>query len=201
MNKDIFNTDIEEFLKIDEAVFNKDIKEFLKIDEDIEYTIKDIEEFLKINENESKKEKLKIMQKLLKVQDKIKIFKNIDPLELKTIVYGVKFLRTNFKECIIEQGKTSQNIYYIIDGGCHVFLDGHKIGELHPGDSFGESGAIFGEKRNATVICSKKSSSFLSFKIDQENLDFCSKALAILYKNLAFEINAKLTDLNKNVVN
>lgn len=176
---------------------NKNIEEFLKIDEEIEYTLKDIEEFLKINKNESKKEKSKIIQKLLKVQDKIKIFKNINPIELETIVYDVKFLRTNFKECIIEQGKTSKNIYYIIDGGCHVFLDNHKIGELNSGDSFGESGAIFSEKRNATVICSKENSSFLSFKIDQENLDFCSHALAILYKNLAFEINTKLIDLNK----
>ena len=166
---------------------------------DIEYLVDDIEEFLKINEEEANKEESETMQKLLSVQDKIKIFKNIDPNDLKTIVYDLKFLRAEFKEHIVKQGSISEDIYFIIDGGCHVFHNSHKIGELNPGDSFGESGAIFGESRNATVICSKKQSTLLSFKIDQENLDFCADALASLYKNLALEINTKLTDLNKKV--
>ena len=35
-----------------------------------------------------------------------------------------------------------------------------------------------------------------SFNIDDNNMEFCGPALAILYKNLASEINAKLQEIN-----
>ncbi|WP_373073525.1 cyclic nucleotide-binding domain-containing protein [Sulfurimonas sp.] len=163
------------------------------------YTVDDVEEFLEITQNEESRVDTEIMQKLLSVQNKIKIFKNIDPNELKVVVYDLKFLRYNYKDHILEQGSQSSDIYYLIDGECQVFKDKYQIGEIEPGSSFGESGAIFGKKRNATVICSSKTASLLSFKIDQENFDFSSAALAILYKNLAAEINAKLDKLNNKV--
>jgi len=165
---------------------------------DIEYTVEDIEEFLKINDEESNNDS-ETMHKLLSVQDKIKIFKDIEPNELKSIVYDLQFMRYNFKDHIVDQDSQSEIIYFLIDGECQVFHNKFKIGELHPGSSFGESGAIFGYKRNATVLCASKTATLLAFKIDQENLDFSAKALAILYKNLAAEINKKLDDLNKQV--
>lgn len=163
-----------------------------------EYTVDEIEEFLKINEQEADNDS-DTMKKLLSVQDKIKIFKNIDPNELKSIVFDLKFMRYKFKDHIIDQDAQSEAIFFIIDGECQAFRNKIKIGEVHPGSSFGESGAIFGHKRNATVVCASKSATLLSFKIDQENLEFASKALATLYKNLAAEINIKLEELNKQV--
>jgi CRP-like cAMP-binding protein len=163
-----------------------------------EYTVDEIEEFLKINEQESNSDS-DTMKKLLSVQDKIKIFKGINPNELKSIVYDLQFMRYKFKDHVIDQDAQSEVIFFIIDGECQVFRNKVKIGELHPGSSFGESGAIFGHKRNATVVCASKSATLLSFKIDQENMEFASKALAALYKNLASEINIKLDELNKKV--
>jgi CRP-like cAMP-binding protein len=163
------------------------------------YTLEDIEEFIDITNEEESKADSETMQKLLSVQDKIKIFKGIDPLELKTIVNDLKFMRYNYKDHIVEQDAQSEVIYFIIDGECHVFKNKIKIGELHPGSSFGESGAIFGHKRNATVICASKTATLLGFKIDQDNLEFSANALAILYRNLASEINSKLEELNKQV--
>jgi len=163
-----------------------------------EYTTDEIEEFLKINAQESDTDS-DTMKKLLSVQDKIKIFKGIAPNELKSIVYDLQFMRYKFKDHVVDQDALSEVIYFIIDGECQVFRNRIKIGELHPGSSFGESGAIFGYKRNATVICASKSATLLSFKIDQENMEFASRALATLYRNLAAEINVKLDELNKQV--
>ena len=52
-------------------------------------------------------------------------------------------------------------------------------------------------KRNASVLCLSKEATLISFSIDHDNMEFCAPALAQLYKNLAFEINAKLEDLNE----
>ncbi len=164
-----------------------------------EYLVNDVEEFLKVNEEESQKPTSKTMKKLISVQDKIKIFKNISYEDLQAIIYDLQFLRFNYKDKIVEQGSMSENIYYLIDGECQVFQNQQKIGELHSGSTFGESGAIFEQKRSATVLCSSETATLLSFKIDKDNLEFSANALAILYRNLAYEINAKLNDLNSKI--
>jgi len=163
--------------------------------ESIQYLVEDIEKFLRINEEEIEEQSLSL-KKLLSVQDKIKIFKNIDSLDLRAIVYDVKFERYTLKDYIVEQGQEKKEIYFIIDGKCQVFFNTTRIGTLSPGEVFGEAGAIFGTKRGATVICATEKTTLLSFKIDEENIDFCAPALAALYKNLAFEINTKLEGSN-----
>ena len=161
----------------------------------IEYFVEDIEKFLRINEEEIE-EQSQSLSKLLSVSDKIKIFKNIESLDLRAIVYDVKFERYKLKDYIVEQGQLKKEIYFIIDGECQVFYNTTRIGTLRPGEVFGEAGAIFGTKRGATVICASEKATLLSFKIDEENIDFCAPALAALYKNLAYEINTKLDGLN-----
>jgi len=165
--------------------------------ETIEYLVEDIEKFLRINEEELEEQSLSL-KKLLSVADKIKIFKNIDTLDLRAIVYDVKFERFRLKEYIVEQGQEKKEIYFIIDGECQVFFNTTRIGTLKPGEVFGEAGAIFGTKRGATVVCATPKATLLSFKVDEENIDFCAPALAALYKNLAYEINAKLDSVNTN---
>ena len=163
--------------------------------DNIEYLVEDIEKFLQINEEEIEEDSLSL-KKLLSVADKINIFKHIDPLDLRAIVYDVKFERYKLRDYVVEQGQLKKEIYYIIDGKCQVFFNTTRIGVLNPGDVFGEAGAIFGTKRGATVICATESATLLSFKIDEENLDFCAQALAALYKNLAYQINTKLDSIN-----
>ena len=161
----------------------------------IEYLVEDFEKFLRINEEEIE-DQSQSLTKLLSVADKIKIFKNIDSLDLRAVVYDVKFERYKRKDYVVEQGQLKKEIYFIIDGECQVFFNTTRIAKLRPGEVFGEAGAIFGTKRGATVICSTEKATLLSFKIDEENIDFCAPALATLYKNLAFEINTKLHDIN-----
>ena len=164
------------------------------------YSSKDIEKFLQIyEEEESQDEQSHSLKKLLSVQDKISIFRDIDPQELKAIVYDLKFVKFVFKDYVIEEGEQSAEIFFIINGECQVFHNKKRIGKLRAGEIFGEAAAIFGTPRGAAVVCSTKEATLLSFSIDQDNMDFCAPALAILYRNLAFEINAKLGYLNDQV--
>jgi len=161
-----------------------------------DYLTEDIEKFMEVHRVEYEKPQNESVRKLLSVQDKISFFKNIDPLELKAIVYDVKFKKYKYKDYIVEEGSYSNEIFFIIQGECQVYHNNKKVGKLHPGEIFGEAGAIFRTRRNATVVCSSKEAKLLSFCIDEENMKFCSVALATLYKNLASEINAKLEDVN-----
>jgi len=164
------------------------------------YIVEDVEKFLQINREAENDEQSKSLKKLLSVQNKISIFKGIDPDELKAIVYNLKFVKFKYKDYIIEQNDTREEIFFIIDGECQVFHNKLKVGKLRAGEIFGEAGAIFKTNRNASVICASKEATLLSFCIDENNMEFCSEALAILYKNLASEINAKLEDINYEFV-
>ncbi len=165
------------------------------------YTLNDIEKFLEINATIKEEEHSMSLRKLLNVKNKISIFKNIDTIDLKAIVYDVEFIKYNFKDYIVKESDKSNNILYIINGECQVFHNKKRVGKLQAGEIFGETAAIFNTKRNASVVCSSKETTLLSFSIDQENMEFCADALATLYKNLAFEINAKLEDLNDSYIN
>lgn len=163
------------------------------------YTVEDIEQFLEINREAEQEDQSQSLKKLLRVQDKISIFKGIDPEELKAIVYELKFIKYKYKDYVLEEGDIREEIFYIIDGECQVFSNKKRVGLLKPGVVFGETGAIFKTKRNATVVCASKEATLLSFRIDEDNMEFCASAIATLYKNLASEINAKLEGANKVV--
>jgi len=160
------------------------------------YVVQDVEKFLQINKEIEEDEQSQSLKKLLSVQDKISIFRGIEPLELKAIVYNLKFVKVKFKEYVVEQNDTSTEIFFIIDGECQVFHNKQKVGTLKAGEIFGESAAIFKTKRNASVVCATKNATLLAFSIDENNMEFCAPALAILYKNLALQINAKLEEIN-----
>ena len=160
------------------------------------YITEDVKKFLQINKDTENEEQSRSLKKLLSVQDKISIFRDIDPDELKAIVYNLKFVKFKFKDYVIEQNDTNEEIFFIIDGECQVFHNKKKVGKLRAGEIFGESGAIFKSQRNASVVCASEDATLLSFCIDENNMEFCASALAVLYKNLASEINAKLEEIN-----
>lgn len=160
------------------------------------YSVEDIEKFLEINRIANEEPESQSLKKLLSVQDKISIFKNIDSLELRAIVSELKFVKYKFKDYVVREGDESKEIFFIISGECQVFHNKNRIGTLKPGIVFGESGAIFKTKRNASVVCASQEATLLSFCIDEDNMEFCAPALATLYKNLAHQINDKLENLN-----
>ncbi|MEA1955762.1 MAG: cyclic nucleotide-binding domain-containing protein [Campylobacterota bacterium] len=163
-----------------------------------QYTSEDIEKFINVTKSLSNDTQSRSMRKLLSVKDRISIFKNIEADELKVIIYDLKFIKYNLDDVIIKQNETSHQIFFIITGVCKVFSNAKKVGILNAGDVFGEAGAIFNIKRNATIVSNSNDVTLLSFCIDHNNMEFCSHSLATLYKNLAFQINTKLQELNYN---
>lgn len=160
------------------------------------FELKDIEKFLQINSQMDNQKYSPSLKKLLNVKEKINIFKNIDLEDLKAIVYDVNFVKVKSKEYVIKEGQEHNEIYFIINGECQVFRNSISLATLKPGEIFGTSGAIFSKKRRTSVICSSNEATLLSFCIDENNMEFCSEALAILYKNLATDINHKLDELD-----
>jgi len=162
------------------------------------YTEEEIRKFLEISESSYKDEDSVNLKKLMTVKDRISIFKNLKDAELKAIIYNLKFIKYSIGDTIIKENETSHEIFYIITGICKVTHNTKEIGILKAGQVFGEAGAIFDIKRNATVETATHDVTLLSFCIDHNNMEFCSQSLATLYKNLAFQINKKLQKINNN---
>lgn len=162
----------------------------------MDYTIEDIEKFLKVQREYEQSDAFLSLKKLLSVSSKIRIFDGISNEELKGLVYDVKFRRYKRDETIIKEGSQSSSIFFILQGECHAYRKGVYLGVLHAGDAFGEIGVVTGSPRSANINCASKEALLLSFKIDQENLDFNARALAVIYKNLAKSINEKLSQLD-----
>jgi CRP-like cAMP-binding protein len=162
----------------------------------VEYDLDDIEKFLEIHEQSKEYQNSETLKKLISVQNKISILKNIEAEDLKFILDDLKIIIYNYKDTIIKEGEVSNKIFFILSGEYQVFVENKKVGALKSNDTFGESAAIFNTKRNAMVICSSKESTVLSFSINEESFDFCAEALATLYKNLAYQINNKLEHMN-----
>ena len=161
-----------------------------------EFSLTDITRFIETTELLLSFEEEAIMEKLLQIQNKISIFKGIDPLELKAILFDLQIQKLKKGEFLVRENEKSEDIFYIFSGTFDVFKERKKIATLEKGDTFGEIGAIFNIHRTASVGCSSAEGTILKFKIDQENFDFCAEAIARIYKNLAFEINEKLQKLN-----
>ena len=160
------------------------------------YELEDINKFKQINKNAEQEEYSNNLRKLISVKDKISLFNGIDTQDLKAIIYNLEFKKAKRNEYIIHAGKEHDEIYFIIDGECKIVRDNISLAILKPGEIFGESGAIFNTKKMTSVVSSSENTTLLSFCIDENNLEFCSTALAILYKNLARDINDKLNEID-----
>jgi CRP-like cAMP-binding protein len=57
------------------------------------------------------------------------------------------------EQVVIEQGETSGDFYFILQGSVSIVKDGIPVTSLAEGDHFGEVAAMFREPRTATVLC------------------------------------------------
>ncbi len=162
----------------------------------LDYTIEDIEKYIAVAKTATTGDENQSLQKLLNVSHKIAIFEGISKEELKALVYDVRFKRYTKSETIITQNESSEEVFFLLRGECHALQDGKTIGKLYEGDTFGEIGVITRTPRSASVVSASEETLLLSYKIDEENLDFNAKAIATLYRNLASAINDKLQKLN-----
>ena len=54
-------------------------------------------------------------------------------------------------EEIVKEGEMDDRFYVIVSGTASVMRNGNEVGELEPGDCFGETSYVRGAKRLATI--------------------------------------------------
>lgn len=54
----------------------------------------------------------------------------------------------------MRQGEQGDRYYVVVDGRADVLVDGDKVGELQPGDQFGEIALLYAVDRRADVVTS-----------------------------------------------
>lgn len=139
----------------------------------------------------------KAMQKLVNMKQRIHIFDDINVDELEKIVENVNFRRYKNKEYVIREGESSKELFILLKGSCQVVINKHPIGLLGTGQVFGEVAAVFGTMRNASVVSISDNTLVLSCTLKDNAIVSLPYATAILYRNLAKQINQKLEIQNR----
>jgi len=98
----------------------------------IEYDSNDVEEFLKIHSSSLENKDSTTLQRLLSVQKKISIIANIDPIDLRTIINDLKFIKYAYKDYIITEDEISENIFFgllvVLELGLELVLLSASLG-------------------------------------------------------------------------
>lgn len=158
--------------------------------------IEDIEYFIETAKRYEQSPQQKNLKKLLSVKEKIEIFQGIDSAEIKALVYNVEFRRYQEGSTIYAQGEKANYIYYLLQGEVDGFLDKRYIGTIEAGETFGELAVITQQDRSMAMVAHSKEVLVLRFRIDQDNLEFNARAIAVFYKNLARSFSRKLEGIN-----
>ncbi|MBN1968144.1 MAG: cyclic nucleotide-binding domain-containing protein [Candidatus Delongbacteria bacterium] len=108
------------------------------------------------------------------------------------------FKYENFKkgDTIIEAGQKSDHIFEMIEGNAVVVSNGKKVGELFPGDIFGEISFLLDIERTASVIA--HSNVIVRF-LSKQSFEDAIKFNQGLYYTLAKGLAKRLVNVNKIV--
>ncbi len=83
---------------------------------------------------------------------KVPVFSALSGRNLKQIGKLMDEVRVKAGQILVQQGKTGQDFYLIVDGQARVEKDGKKFKILGPGDFFGEISLIDRGPRTASVL-------------------------------------------------
>lgn len=82
----------------------------------------------------------------------VPLFSNCSKRDLQTIVKHLEVLDCPEGTTIVGQGDAGNAFYVVLDGFATVKRNGRKVGELGPGDYFGELALLDPSPRNADVV-------------------------------------------------
>lgn len=82
---------------------------------------------------------------------KLKFFHDFSQSEIREVLKASVWHECLPREEIVKEGDMDDRFYVIIAGNCIVERNGRMVGELGPGDCFGEASYVPGVRRSATV--------------------------------------------------
>jgi predicted nucleotide-binding protein len=95
---------------------------------------------------------------------------------------------------LIEQGDFTNDVFFILTGGCSVVVNGRQVGRRGPGDQIGEMAAIQPtQARSASVIATEAT---IALKLSEEHFSALAEKHPQLYKLVAQELARRLLSRN-----
>lgn len=102
-------------------------------------------------------------------------------------------------KALIEQGDFTNDVFFILTGGCSVVVNGRQVGRRGPGDQVGEMAAIQAtQARSASVIATEAT---VALKLSEEHFSALAEKHPQLYKLVAQELARRLLSRNALVGN
>jgi CRP-like cAMP-binding protein len=82
----------------------------------------------------------------------VTLFSNLSKRELERLAGWTEEVSVSPGEELATEGRFAHEFFVIEDGAAEVRQNGERIGELGPGDFFGEIGLLETERRTASVV-------------------------------------------------
>lgn len=112
---------------------------------------------------------------------RIPLFADVPEEDLKVITTFATSEEVPEGTTLVREGDFANQFMAIEDGTAKVLRDGQEVGELGPGDIFGEMGLLDKEKRSATI---EATSRVKLIKIDRWELARLKKKLPEVYEKI-----------------
>ena len=82
----------------------------------------------------------------------VPLFSHCSKKDLQTIARNTEVMEVPEGARIVSQGEAGNAVYVLLEGNATVARNGQPVGELHPGDYFGELAILDPAPRNADVV-------------------------------------------------
>jgi CRP/FNR family cyclic AMP-dependent transcriptional regulator len=113
---------------------------------------------------------------------RIPIFKDVPEEDLTVVTTFASSDEVPEGAVIVKEGDFANEFMAIEDGTAKVTRGGEEVGQLGPGDIFGEIGLLEKEKRTATVVATSR---VRLIKIEHWELQRMKKVLPNVYERIA----------------
>ncbi|MEA1917155.1 MAG: cyclic nucleotide-binding domain-containing protein [Campylobacterota bacterium] len=138
----------------------------------------------------------KDLERLIEVKDKIKLFQNLTPYDIKNVIKNYTFLTYQKNEVVIQQGHRDDAVFFILTGECIVKVDGREVAKIGKNHTVGEFAFLSSEKRSATVI-TLGNTFILRVELALDRYEYYPESLVKLYKNITQELISKISVINR----
>ncbi|HYU60517.1 MAG TPA: cyclic nucleotide-binding domain-containing protein [Solirubrobacterales bacterium] len=119
---------------------------------------------------------------------RIPLFEAIPDEDLKTIAPFAVSEEYPDGAVVVQEGGFSNHFYGIEDGTAKVERDGQEVGQLGPGDVFGEQGLLEKQERSASVVAT---SALKVIKIEHWELSRMKKTMPEVVEKLRKQVEER----------